>query len=112
VTTKSRESPDFDWNDYRAIVDEWLLSRESTANIQENDENQRFARATIVLFGWLPLAIVMFWLSLILTKGIAFVNDDPIPGYGLTAYGDVHKAVLVSLEGEIAHMNLATIEMA
>ena len=109
MTTRSRADPDFDWNDYRATVDEWLLSREATADIKENDENQRFARATVVLFGWLPLAIVMFWLSLILTKGIAFVNDDPIPRYGLTAWGAPGKDLLVSVEGEPTNMSLTII---
>ena len=103
---KPRRVPDFDWADYRKVVDAWFATRDVTARDERPSERQRFARASVVLFGWLPLAIVMFWLSLILTKGIAFVNDDPTPRYGLSVSGVTNKAALASLEGEPSSLSL------
>ena len=71
-----------------AALRAWLLSQRRTkaaAGEAADTQRRRFAYRTF--FGWLPVAIVVYWIAFILTRYVIFTSNADIPEYYFMATG-------------------------
>jgi hypothetical protein len=71
-----------------AALRAWLTGQQRTRQlaVQATDERRRLA-AYRTFWGWLPAAVVVYWIAFILTRWVVFASGTDIPTYNVAVYG-------------------------
>ncbi|HEV2739758.1 MAG TPA: hypothetical protein VGU66_14360 [Candidatus Elarobacter sp.] len=81
------EKSDLRWAEREQQLGTWLAARATEQRRAERVPQARRLRAYATLWGWLPLAAIIFWIAYILTRSIAFHDASDPPKYRLSAFG-------------------------
>ena len=75
------------WPEREEQLGVWLTAREAEQRRAEQIPRVRRLRAYATLWGWMPPAVIIFWIAYILTRSISFHDESASPEYKLVAFG-------------------------
>jgi hypothetical protein len=78
---------DLRWSERERELGTWLAGRASAQRTADAIPRARRLRAYATLWGWMPLAAIIFWIAFILTRSVSFVDESGSPTYRITAFG-------------------------
>ncbi|HEY0395927.1 MAG TPA: hypothetical protein VGD01_15610 [Candidatus Elarobacter sp.] len=98
---------DVDWRERQSDLRVWLESCTGERALSAAAMRERQRRAARSLWGWLPLAILIFWATFILTKYIAFSADElAMPDYDILVVGRTDDPVITDIGGKANAMTV------
>jgi hypothetical protein len=98
---------DPDWGERQHDLRAWLTGRATEHDLSEQGMRERRQRAARSLWGWLPLAILIFWATYILTKYISFSGDGlTMPEYDIAVVGSARDPIVADIGGKANAMTI------
>jgi hypothetical protein len=92
---------DPDWRDRQQDLRAWLAGSAAERALSEQGMRERQQHAARSLWGWLPLAVLIFWATYILTKYISFSGDgSAMPEYDVSVAGSASDPIVADIGGK------------
>ncbi len=82
-----KESWDTLWAAERGVLYERLKEQAVLTRGIDRRVSEQHRLAARTLLGWLPLVIIIFWTTFILSKAVTFTRNDQPPSFAVAAYG-------------------------
>jgi hypothetical protein len=99
--------PDPDWRERQQDLRAWLAGSAAERELSEEGLRERQRHAARSLWGWLPLAILIFWATFILTKYISFSGDgQAMPEYDVSVLGSASNPIVADIGGKASAMTI------
>lgn len=98
---------DPDWRERQQGLRAWLAGSATERALTEQGMRERRQHAARSLWGWLPLAILIFWATYILTKYISFSGAGLVmPEYDVAVVGSSSDPVVADIGGKVNAMTI------